>query len=88
MSGEYLDETHERIAQFAADFLEEDEREDFIGSLMERHGYQRQSHWAPPTADDGGGGKQPLVRPRSGGQQQRPRGQQQQQQQRRSYFKS
>lgn len=84
MSGEYLDDVHERIAVFAHDFLEEDEREDFIGSLMERHGYQRQSHWASPAADDGGG-RQPLVRPK--GQQRQQRQQPQKQQQPGSYFK-
>lgn len=83
--GDYLDETHQRIAEFAESFLEEDEREDFVGALMERHGYQRQSHWAPPAPDEGGG-KQPLVKPKSGRQGSR-QPQQQQSQQRSSYFK-
>lgn len=59
----YLDETHQRIAEFANDFLEEDERDDFIDSLLERHGYQKQATWAPPPPQQGGNGRRPLVKP-------------------------
>jgi hypothetical protein len=62
---EYLDDMHQRIAEFASEFLEEDEREDFVDGLLERHGYTRQSIWAPPEPAQGGGRK-PLVKPRTG----------------------
>lgn len=82
---DYLDDTHQRISEFADDFLDEEEREDFVASLMERRGYLRQSHWAPPAPEEGGG-KQPLVKPkasRGGGRQSQGGGQQR----RGSYFK-
>lgn len=64
---EYIDETHQRIAEFAAEFLEDDERDDFVDGLLERHGYQRVSKWAAPDPAGGsGGGRRPLVKPRSG----------------------
>ena len=87
MSGNYLDETHQRISEFADEFLEEDERGDFVDSLMERRGYKRSAHWEPP--DEGGqGGRQPLVKNRGGGRQQQSGGQAGGQAggQRRSYF--
>lgn len=62
---EYLDETHQRIAEFAAEFLDDDERDDFVDSLLERHGYQKVSKWAPPDPSGGGqGGRRPLVKSR------------------------
>jgi len=60
----YVDEHHERISQFADDYLDDDEREDFVNSLMERRGYQRGTHWLAPEPDGGQGGRQPLVRDR------------------------
>lgn len=66
---EYLDEVHQDIAEFAGRHLEEDERDEFIDSLLERHGYQRVSKWAAPD-DSGSGGsgsqRKPLVKPRTG----------------------
>lgn len=77
----YLDETHQRIAEFADEFLDDDERDGFVDSLMERRGYKRSSHWEPPDPEQGGG-RQPLVRPRApGGKQQGQGGGQ------RTYFK-
>lgn len=59
----YIDEIHQDIAEFASRHLEEDERDDFVDSLLERKGYQRMSHWAAPEQQPGGGGggKKPLV---------------------------
>lgn len=65
---EYIDETHQRISEFAAEFLDDDERDDFVDGLLERHGYQRVSKWAAPDPAGGGGGRKPLVKPRSQGQ--------------------
>lgn len=55
---EFLDEHHQRISEFAAEYMEDDERDEFVGHLMERRGYQRVQHtsWEPP-ADPKGGGK-------------------------------
>ena len=63
---EYIDETHQRISEFASEFLEEDERDDFVDSLLERRGYQRATRWLPPEPE-GGGGRKPLVKPGSKG---------------------
>jgi hypothetical protein len=50
--GDYLDETHQRISEFAAEFLDDDdERESFVDGLMERRGYQRATHWTAPEPD-------------------------------------
>lgn len=71
---QYIDDTHRAIAEFADAYLDEDERSDFVDSLLERHGYERMTAWAPPQPQGGpGGGRGPLVRPagqrpRSGGQ--------------------
>jgi hypothetical protein len=73
----YLDETHQRISEFAEEFLEEDEREGFVDSLMERRGYKRSSHWEPPDPDNG---SRQLIRNKGGRQQQGAQGGQ------RSYF--
>lgn len=75
----YLDETHQRISEFADEFLDDDEeRSAFVDSLMERRGYKRSAHWEPPEPEgQGQGGKQPLVRPRAaqqGGQRQQQGG--------------
>lgn len=63
---DYLDDTHRAIAEFADAFLDEDERADFVDGLLERHGYRRESRWAPPDASGGGqgGGRQPLLKNR------------------------
>jgi len=88
--GDYVDETHQRISEFAEEFLEDDEeRGAFVDGLMERHGYQRTSHWAPPEPQGGGqGGRQPLLRPaKAGGARGASRGAQGAQGGQRSYFK-
>lgn len=74
----YIDETHQRIAEFAEEFLDDDdERASFVDGLLERRGYQRTTAWAPPEPESGGSGRAPLLRqggqaggqrPRSGGQ--------------------
>ena len=39
---QYLDEHHQRISEFAAEYFEDDEeREAFVDTLLERRGYQR-----------------------------------------------
>lgn len=64
----YLDEHHQRISEFAADYFDDDEeRETFIDTLLERRGYQRQSAWAlPPDPGPGGPGPQPPAQRRAG----------------------
>jgi hypothetical protein len=62
----FLDETHQRISEFADEFLDDDEREAFVDSLMERRGYKRSAHWEPPDPDGGGSGRQPLVKNKGG----------------------
>lgn len=52
----YLDEHHQAIAEFAAAYLDEEERESFVDNLLERRGYQRISTWAAPETDPAGGG--------------------------------
>ena len=85
--GDYVDETHQRIAEFAEEFLDDDdERGAFIDGLMERHGYERTSHWAPPK-QPAGGGRQPLLRQGGGSRGGGGRGGQGQQGAQRSYFK-
>jgi len=64
----YIDEHHQRIAEFAGDYFDDDEeREAFVDTLMERRGYKRTTAWAvpDPTAPEdgsaggaGGGGQQ------------------------------
>lgn len=67
----FIDETHQAFVEFAERFLEEDERDEFVNGLLERHGYEKVEivSWSPPAPPAGGsgGGRQPLVRPRSGG---------------------
>lgn len=54
---EYLDEHHQRITEFAGEYFDDDEeRESFVDTLMERRGYQRRSAWAPPADPPGGPG--------------------------------
>ena len=57
--GDFLDEDHQRIHEFASDFLDEDERESFIDGLMERRGYTRVQSWAPPQGS--GTQRKPLL---------------------------
>lgn len=89
---DYVDEVHERISMFADDFLEEDERPDFVDGMLERLGYERQSSWGPPQAAPGGQ-RQPVLKPRQqrggrqGGGQGGGGGQQQQQPRSGSYFR-
>lgn len=63
---QYIDETHQRISEFAAEFLDDDEeREGFIDGLLERRGYQRMASWAPPEPQQGGAGQKPgLLKPK------------------------
>jgi hypothetical protein len=63
---QYIDETHQRIAEFAGEFLADDQEEHdaFIDGLLERRGYQRTSSWAPPEPQQGGQGQKPgLLKP-------------------------
>lgn len=56
---QYLDEHHQRISEFAAEYFDDDEeREAFVDTLLERRGYQRTTGWSPPAEPDpqGGGG--------------------------------
>jgi hypothetical protein len=77
---EFVDEHHQRISEFAAEYLDDDEeREGFVDGLMERRGYQRSSHWTAPEQQQGSGPK-PLLKAGS----KRPAGQAAGQ---RSYFK-
>lgn len=49
----YLDEDHQRIVEFGHTYFDDDEERDaFIDTLMERRGYVRQNTWAPPPAPD------------------------------------
>jgi hypothetical protein len=69
-NGDYLDETHQRISEFATEFLDDDEeRESFVDGLMERRGYKRSAHWEPPEPPADGGGKAPLLRATKGAKQ-------------------
>lgn len=58
---DYLDEHHQRFVEFADAYLDEADREDFVDGLLEKHGYTRVSHWAPPEPKDKPkpGGKRP-----------------------------
>lgn len=52
---QYLDEHHQRISEFATDYFDDDdERDEFVGTLMERRGYQRRQSttWEPPAAPE------------------------------------
>lgn len=74
MPGDYIDETHQRISEFADEFLDDDEeRQGFIDGLLERRGYQQATHWTPPEPQGGQGGRQGLLKPKatpkSGGRQ-------------------
>jgi hypothetical protein len=58
---EYLDSDHQRISEFGRDYFDDDdERDNFVGTLMERRGYKRVQHtsWEPPEPDKGGKGGQ------------------------------
>ena len=49
----YLDEHHQRITEFANDYFDDDEERDaFVDTLMERRGYQRTHSWAPPPEQE------------------------------------
>jgi hypothetical protein len=78
----YVDEDHQRIHEFAEDYFDDDEeRDEFVNTLMERRGYQRVSSWGPRTEPDpdpepdpprqrggrqGGGSPAPRQRSRAG----------------------
>lgn len=62
----YLDEHHQRISEFANDYFDdEEEREAFVSTLMERKGYKRRqtTSWDPPdpapAEGNGAGGGEP-----------------------------
>ncbi len=58
----YIDDDHQRISEFAADYFDDDERDEFVDTLMERRGYQRIQGWGPPAdpgPDPQGGGRKP-----------------------------
>lgn len=48
----YIDEVHQDICEFVgrhADFFDDDDKtNEFIEALLEKKGYKRESHWAPP----------------------------------------
>lgn len=58
----YIDEHHQRIAEFANDYLDEEDREAFVDGLLEKHGYVRMTAWGPP-ADPPRNPKDPKKRP-------------------------
>lgn len=76
----YIDEDHQRIAEFAATYLEEEERDDFVDGMLERRGYQRVTNWAPPPPPEppagggGQGGKRPVLPQKQGRKAQGGRG--------------
>lgn len=61
--GDFIDDDHRVISEFAATYLDEEEQESFVDSLLERRGYQRVTSWAPPAPPDpaAGGQRPPLV---------------------------
>jgi hypothetical protein len=68
---QYLDEHHQRISEFAAEYFDdEEERDAFVDTLLERRGYQRTTGWSvppePPPGPQGGGagGARPPAAPR------------------------
>jgi hypothetical protein len=66
---QYLDEHHQRISEFAAEYIEDDEeREIFVDTFLERRGYQRTTGWSvppePPPPGGGGGARPPAAAPR------------------------
>jgi len=81
MSGDFIDDTHAAIVAFAEQFLEEDERDSFVDSLMERHGYQRMSSWGPPEPQQQQGQRSALLKAKGAGQGRQQQGGQQGQQQ-------
>jgi hypothetical protein len=71
---EYIDEHHQRISEFANDYFDDDdEREEFVGTLMERRGYVRRqtTSWDPPEPEPPNGrqGGRGGATPGSGGRQ-------------------
>ena len=54
---QYLDEHHQRISEFGAEYFDDDEeRDEFVSTLMSRRGYQRNEQriveWLPPAPAD------------------------------------
>lgn len=63
---QYLDEHHQRISEFAADYFDdEEERDEFVKTLMSRRGYKPTTGWAlpDPVSPNGGGGGEPPPAP-------------------------
>lgn len=50
----YLDEHHQRIVEFADEYMADDpeEHDAFIDTVLERRGYQRTSGWSAPLPPD------------------------------------
>lgn len=49
MAEGFLDEVHQEIVEFAErHFEDEEERQGFVDTLLERKGYKRASVWTPP----------------------------------------
>lgn len=68
-AAEYVDEDHQRIHEFAQDFLDDDERDEFVDHLMERRGYQRVQSWGPRTEPDPEPDPEPEPQRQRGGRQ-------------------
>jgi len=51
---EFIDPDHQAIVEFAEVYLDDDEQQDFIDTLMERLGYDRVSVWERPPAKSAG----------------------------------
>lgn len=65
--GDYIDEIHQRLSEFAEEFIDdENERAEFVDTILERRGYQRATRWLPPEQPPGGGRK-PLIGGSGGG---------------------
>lgn len=60
---QFLDDDHAAIHAFAENYLDEDERDEFVDGLLERRGYVRVSSWAPPEPDEPQ--RKPAVKPRT-----------------------
>jgi hypothetical protein len=60
----YVDDDHAAIAEFAAVYMDEDERETFVDHLMERRGYTKIQSWGPRTDPGPDPGPDPDPQPR------------------------
>ena len=65
---QYLDEHHQRISEFAGEYFDDDEeRDEFVKTLMSRRGYKPTTGWALPdqTSPNGDGGDPPPAAPKT-----------------------